>query len=72
MVVRACKTRQECKVTFEIFFLIFLLLLLLLCHGSSAAIPGTPNCVFVMWQILLTKGLLQAHSARHDGSNIKL
>jgi hypothetical protein len=31
-------------------------------HGSSAAIPGTPSCVFVMRHILLTKRLLQAHS----------
>ena len=30
-------------------------------HGSSASIPGTPSCVFVMRHILLTKGLLQAH-----------
>ena len=30
-------------------------------RGSSAAIPGTPSCVFVMRHILLTKGLLQAH-----------
>ena len=33
-------------------------------HRSSAAIQGTPSCVFVMRRILLTKGLLQAHSAR--------
>ena len=31
-------------------------------HGSSAAIPVTPSCVFVMQHILLTKGPLQAHS----------
>ena len=32
-------------------------------HGSSAAIPSTPCCVFVMRHILLTKGLLQAIQA---------
>ena len=32
-------------------------------HGSSAAIPCTPSCGFVMRHILLTKGLLQTHSA---------
>ena len=31
-------------------------------HGSSAAIPETSSCVFVMQHILLTKGLLQAQS----------
>ena len=31
-------------------------------HGSSAAIMGTPSCVFVMRHIRLTKGFLQADS----------
>ena len=31
-------------------------------HGSFAAILGTPSCVLVMPHIILTKGLLQAHS----------
>ena len=34
-------------------------------HGSSAAIASTPSCGFVMRHILLTKGLLQAHSVQY-------
>jgi hypothetical protein len=35
-------------------------------HGSFAAIPGTPSCVFFMQHILLTNGLLQAHSGNDN------
>ena len=41
-------------------------------HGSSAEITRTSICVFVIQQILLTKGLLQDHSARWVKSSLTL